>query len=1617
LPFIKKSLLYSTFIISFICIALWALPVNSSAIKPTKVKLQLFWHHQFEFAGFYAAIEQGYFDKYNIDVELLKYEPSTDITSLVLNGEAQFGLAGTDLIKSFHQGKKVKLLASYFKRSPLVIISQPEISSLKQLLNQEVYGYTNQLKQGSIRRMLNLFNVDPAKINMIMIGDPIRLFENKTIAGILTYRTIIPFELNQKDIPYKLYDPNQFGITSQDLNLFTSSSFAKENPELVQNFTLAANDGWRYAIKHPDELITLIKSKYNSQNKSKEALKFEASETIKLMSPELFTVGSIQKNKLVSISEESFVNKTISKIKKLDDFIFQLKKELRISPDLFDLLSAEEKDYLSKNPIIKVQNESDYAPFNYTVNGMASGYSIDYIRFLSAKMGVTIKFIQNKSWHEYLEMLKNNQLDAMVNIMATKERKQFYNFTTPYAEPNKVAVTRVDDLDDIINKDSIKKKRLVVVGGYAASNKYEKMYPSMTIIKVTNVLAALRKISTKEADVFISNSSVINFLIEKHYIADLKLVPIAKELEYSQTFLSIATNIRNSVLANIFQKAMSTVAEHETLALRRKWFTEIKSNKKIVVNLSQSEKAYLINNPILRTQNDGNYPPFNYLIDGKPSGYSIDLINSMAEVLGLKVELAKGKSWPEYRAMLKNKELDALINIIDIESRHDFAAFTSPFAEISTFAASRKKEFSAIISKDILVNKRIAITKGYAINKQLKESLPRSTFIEVKNTVEALELISSNQADVYFEAGAVLDYFITKKMIPNLQLFPVSSDLEVVNQKFSIATRKDNKTLLSILQKAMNAIPDIEHIRLKRKWFGENKKEHVKKDRFTKEELAFIANSNLTVCRPYPILGSNMVIPLIDLITRDVGLNIKVGPSIEWSATFKALENKECDIVLEVTKTEKRAAAFNFTPEYFRDKVVIVTKIEQNTILDIYDHLSETFGVLNGSSLIPLLKHHYPNIKLKEVKSSLDGFALVKQANIWGYINPLSFTNTLFQTNTLTGVKINTQLRGKFDDLQAIATRKEDKVLHSILSKALANTDKNEIEKLINNNHLKKDVLKIDLSIEEKLFLKNKQIIWCLGSRSKVWDELIPYLASMVKMNVIKSSMFSRTDALMSLENYSCDFIPEVRPMSAGKQSRTFSPSIHKEDKVIVTTDEHKFISGIEDYLDQTFSVVEGDLIVEQLKTDYPNIKLKLVKHELDGLQQVQRGEVFAYIASISVMSNTISQFALRSLKISGSLSDKFMDNWTISTRKEDELLSSIFSKIILSIDKKEVRKKLFERYAIKYEQGFDYTLFWQMFIIALFVLTAIIFWNRRLAGLNFQLQISKKVAEEAQQKVESQNSEILATHKQLVQSEKMASLGTLTAGVAHEINNPTNFTYAAVFMMQNEIDDIKCFLKQLAGGDNADVKVINSFDTKFEKLIELAKTASEGTQRIKVIVEDLRTFARLDDAKQAKIQVSELITSTVHLVQTQFESITINTDFSFNPTLLCFPSKLNQVFMNIIVNACQSIKTKLKQNHQLNSNKEFEGLITISTSRDNDYLVIHIEDNGCGMDEQTKQRVCEPFFTTKDVGSGTGLGMAISFGIIEEHDGMLKILSTFSQGSSFSVYLPLDNNSSDNKS
>jgi len=868
-----------------------------------------------------------------------------------------------------------------------------------------------------------------------------------------------------------------------------------------------------------------------------------------------------------------------------------------------------------------------------------------------------------------------------------------------------------------------------------------------------------------------------------------------------------------------------------------------------------------------------------------------------------------------------------------------------------------------------------------------------------------LKLISSDQVDIYFEAGAVLEYYMTKTIIPNLQLFPVSHELEVVNQQFSIATHKENTLLLKILQKSISAISDIEHLKLKRKWFGDSNKIPTTNGRFTLEEHEYIKHVTVTLCQPELKNGATLTLPHVDFITRTSGLKIIVSHPLNWSDSLNALQNKECDLLVGVTETAQRKKMMAFTSKYFQDKVVIVTKKEQEFVYNLSDHLTHPFAILKGSSVINLLKQHYPSIHLIEVNTPLKGTDLVQQGAAFGFIHQRVFTANLFNRHDLNGLKINASLRNQFDDIQALATRKDDKLLHSILSKAVEKVDKEALAKLILMNVTKET--SIQFEDNEQNYLNSTQVVWCYSDNADAWHELLSSLTKDTGMMLVKSKKMVWNDTFTALMNKECDVLPEVTRTTERSKTMNFTKPIHQEERVIVTQEQQAFIADIRDYLDKEFVVLRGDIVYQQLLKGYPNIKIKLVDHQVEGLNLIKNGKALAYIGSITDTGNTINKFSLKNLKIAGTLSDKYNDSWALATRKSDDILSSIFSKIINNADKNKMRKIISGQLSIKYEQGFDYTLFWQMLFIALIILVAIVFWNRRLSALNLQLKISKNVAEQAQQKVESQNREILTTQQQLLQSEKMASLGTLTAGVAHEINNPTNFTYAAVYMMQSEIDEIKTYLKELAGGDKADIVIINSFDEKFEKLIELAKTASEGTNRIKVIVEDLRTFARLDDAKQAQIQISGLIKSTVHLVKTQFENITIKTEFFYDPLLNCFPSKLNQVFMNIIVNACQSIETKLKQNHQLNLNEELEGLITISTSKKNNYIVIHVKDNGCGMDKLTQQKVCEPFFTTKDVGNGTGLGMAISFGIIEEHQGMLDISSNSTQGSDFYVYLP----------
>lgn len=267
----------------------------------------------------------------------------------------------------------------------------------------------------------------------------------------------------------------------------------------------------------------------------------------------------------------------------------------------------------------------------------------------------------------------------------------------------------------------------------------------------------------------------------------------------------------------------------------------------------------------------------------------------------------------------------------------------------------------------------------------------------------------------------------------------------------------------------------------------------------------------------------------------------------------------------------------------------------------------------------------------------------------------------------------------------------------------------------------------------------------------------------------------------------------------------------------------------------------------------------------------------------------------------------------------------------------------------------------------------------------------------------------------QLVEAEKMASLGQLTAGIAHEINNPINFVTSNVGPLKRDvsmvfetIDFVETLCFDAGMSPEQKKQKIEEFKEEMDydylkiEISHLLNGIHEGSSRTAEIVKGLRIFSRVDENDLKRADINEGIESSLIIVNNQLNGkIEVKRDFAQDlPMIECYPGKLNQVFLNIISNAIHAVK-------QQHGDKD-TGLITIKTRSFADHITVEFMDNGTGMSEETQKKIYEPFFTTKEVGEGTGLGMSIVYNTIKKHNGSITLVSQPGQGTSFLINLPI---------
>ncbi len=537
--------------------------INLSADENTleNITLQLQWKNQFEFAGFYAAKEKGFYKDAGLYVKFKELQKGEDIVSEVLNGDAQYGLAYSSIIADYMNGKPVVLIANFFKQSPLVLITQKDIKLLSDLKGKRMMGLSNSIHNMTLLAMLEKFDIKLSDVKAVPEDFNIDDFIDKRVDAMSVFTTNEIYALDKKGIKYNIFDPVSFGAKYYDQNLFTTKEELLNHPQRVEKFKEASIRGWKYALAHKDEMIDLILKKYNTQHKSKEALLFEAKQVEQIMLPKVYPIGSIDPVRIQMIADSFEQAGFIKKGTTLDikDFIYGYKQgEVQFS--------SKEETYLRDKKEIKMCIDPDWMPFEaFDKNGKYVGMTADFFQIFSKSIGIPINVVKTKTWSESLEFVRERKCDILSLAMETPEREKYLHFTKPYLNiplviATKPNVTYIDDLS------LLRHKKIGIVKDYAFNEIFRTKYPDIDIVDVKDTDDGLQKVADGKLFGFIGTIATIGYKFQTNFTGELK---ISGKFD-QQWQLGVGVRKDDKLLYGLFEKAVEHLSQEQKQSILNK---------------------------------------------------------------------------------------------------------------------------------------------------------------------------------------------------------------------------------------------------------------------------------------------------------------------------------------------------------------------------------------------------------------------------------------------------------------------------------------------------------------------------------------------------------------------------------------------------------------------------------------------------------------------------------------------------------------------------------------------------------------------------------------------------------------------------------------------------------------------------------------------------------------------------------------------------------------------------------------------------------------------------------------------------------------------------------------
>ncbi|WP_085444509.1 diguanylate cyclase [Magnetofaba australis] len=527
------------------------------------VQLRLQWKHQFEFAGFYAAKEKGFYREAGLDVDILEFDGGVETVGEVLAAEGRYAVGYSSLVNDYLSGKPVVLLANILKRSPVAIVAQPQIRSPRDLVGKRVMGVAETISTLALSMMLERFGVPFDTIQLVPPTYRVDEFVRGDVDAMVVFTSNEIFDLDRAGKRYTLLNPSVYGAEYYDVNLFTSRKELDHHFSRAQRFRQASLRGWEYALQNESEIIELILNKYNSQHKSRESLLFEAAQIRSAMMPKVHPIGSFTEQRLQMIAGDLVQLGRVPADTPLnfESFIFQEpRQELK--------LTERERRYLAERKSITYCADPDWMPFEKIENGVHKGMSAEFFKLFEQKLNIPLKLTPTRSWSESLTFAKQRHCDLFSLAMPTPERQVYMNFTPPYIRYPLVIATRSDTMF-ILELESVMDRPLGIVRGYAFVELLKRKYPGINLVEVETLADGLEMVANGELFGFIDSLGAAGYQIQRRHIGELK---IAGKFDENWE-LGIGVRNDDPILLGILSKVVATITPDERRDIESHWFS------------------------------------------------------------------------------------------------------------------------------------------------------------------------------------------------------------------------------------------------------------------------------------------------------------------------------------------------------------------------------------------------------------------------------------------------------------------------------------------------------------------------------------------------------------------------------------------------------------------------------------------------------------------------------------------------------------------------------------------------------------------------------------------------------------------------------------------------------------------------------------------------------------------------------------------------------------------------------------------------------------------------------------------------------------------------------------